>query len=524
MQGDGLPRAALYRRISQTDDEFDKVENQLALLRQFCAGKYEIVADYCDDGISAWREDVVRPQWQRLLLDVAAGKFDVIVATFENRLTRQMAEKVQLVGVCKTSGAFWHTLHEGRVDPSSDDEVLLAYIKGWQGQSEISNRTKAQRQRFDAEHAAGNPLWGVRPFGFVDDKEGRKAKQPFRTPHPTESPEVRWAYAQILEGKTLYSIMKDWNDRGVTTTRGNRWSYATLQQLLRRESNVGSYNGTPMNWEPLVSRDTFDAVRALLKRPERAATRVREPRWLMAGIARCGTCGAALRSAKGSDRRASWPVYRCSSTMSSGGGKQEEGSAPRLRHSSIKCAELDVCVRSAVASAFLFAPTSMLPGTAEDTAGLHRAQEELSAVRAALGEVAEAVGDPDFPVAVLKKKAAGLRERETQLVGEVESIVTRSAQSAMLMASSENLLRPGRRISIDALAEQKGRLEHRFDALPLEHRRTLVRALLRVTVHPGRRPERVELRHLVATSLNNAGDDFTLQEQNQIEQQSFRPG
>lgn len=499
MQEDRPLRAALYCRISETDDEFDKVENQLSILRPFCTkNNYDLVAEYCDDGVSAWRDDVTRPEWQRLLGDISKGMFDVIVATFENRLTRQLGEKVELLGLCKASGVSWHTVHDGPVDPTSSDAQLLTVIKGWQAQTEISSRSKAQRQRFDAERAAGNPLWGVRPFGFQKDR---------KTHHPTESAEVRWAYAQVLEGKTLYSIGKDWNARGITTSRGKTWSYATIHQLLRREANVAKWNGQRMSWEPLVDEDTFNAVQALLKRPERAVSRVREPRWLLAGIATCGTCGAPLRSAKGSDRKATYPVYRCSSTTTTPGPSApiigEDGK--RKRHGSVKCDELDKRVRSEVAAAFLFAPRDFLPGTADDFSDLQRAHAELASIRKSLEEVAEAVGDPDFPVAVLKKKAATLRQQEAALTDQIDEIASRSAQSAMLLHTTREFL-SGPRVSIDDAADRKAELEAQFASLPLHHQRTLVKALLDVQVETGRTPARLKITHKIAVSLNPEGE------------------
>src|SRR5690606_12400297 len=126
----------------------------------------------------------------------------------------------------------------------------------------------------------------------------------------------------------------------------------------------------------------------------------------------------------------SFPVYRCSSTMTTAGPSKplvsEDGK--RLRHGSVKCEELDRRVRSEVAAAFLFAPTDFLPGTADDRSDLQRAQTELAAVRASLDQVTEAVGDPDFQTAVLKKRAAALRDQEAALVAAVDEITNRSAQ------------------------------------------------------------------------------------------------
>lgn len=52
------------------------------------------------------------------------------------------------------------------------------------------------------------------------------------------------------------------------------------------------------------------------------------------------------------------------------------------------------------------------------------------------------------------------------------------------------------------MAAKQSAIRDRFDALPLEQRRTLVSSLLEVTVRKGRGPGRVGIVHKVATSLN----------------------
>lgn len=78
----------------------------------------------------------------------------------------------------------------------------------------------------------------------------------------------------------------------------------------------------------------------------------------------------------------------------------------------------------------------------------------------------------------------------------------------MLSDIRRGIDRPGR-VDVEAFAEYRAELGRRFDALPLEQRRELVRALLDVTVLPlvpkQYGPRRWVIVNKVVTSLN--GDD-----------------
>jgi len=61
-------------------------------------------------------------------------------------------------------------------------------------------------------------------------------------------------------------------------------------------------------------------------------------------------------------------------------------------------------------------------------------------------------------------------------------------------------------VSIAHAAELKMEYAARFDNLPLQHRRTLMRSLLDVRVDPGRGVDRVRIKHLAAPSLDQGFD------------------
>ncbi|HEX6682298.1 MAG TPA: recombinase family protein [Candidatus Limnocylindrales bacterium] len=78
---------------------------------------------------------------------------------------------------------------------------------------------------------------------------------------------------------------------------GAAWSAETLREILLRPRNAGLtvyrgeiLEGVAAPWEPIVSREVFEAVRTLLTDPERRTGPGAAPRWLGSGLYRCGKC------------------------------------------------------------------------------------------------------------------------------------------------------------------------------------------------------------------------------------------
>ena len=79
-------KVALYIRVSTQDQQ---VQNQLLPLRDYCARmSYEIVDEYVDEGWSG--KDTKRPDFERMLTDMRAKRFDCIVVWKIDRVGRSL--------------------------------------------------------------------------------------------------------------------------------------------------------------------------------------------------------------------------------------------------------------------------------------------------------------------------------------------------------------------------------------------------------------------------------------------------
>ena len=176
---------------------------------------------------------------------------------------------------------------DGSIDLSTDSGRLHARIMIAVAKAE--QERKAERQKLAFEQAAinGKRFTGCpRPFGYQDDHV---------TAHPVEGPAVAEACVALLGGGTISGIRREWIKLGLKppqqTQRGTSvWNRTSIRMILLnpRIAGLSAYHGEIVGqgqWEPLVPKETWRAVRGILDDP---------PASRRAG---CGRCWAGWRCA-----------------------------------------------------------------------------------------------------------------------------------------------------------------------------------------------------------------------------------
>ena len=161
-------RAALYARISETVSQQDKVSDQIAACRRLAARRgLVVVAEYSDDGISALGGKV-RPGFEALLDAASRREFDVILATEEERLARNVPEKAELQAVCMDAGVTWETERDGFVDPSTEAGEFFSTMRAAMGRMESRRKSSRQRSANADRASRGEPNPGRRRYAAQD--------------------------------------------------------------------------------------------------------------------------------------------------------------------------------------------------------------------------------------------------------------------------------------------------------------------------------------------------------------------
>lgn len=286
-------RAAIYARISE-----DRDETQLGVARQITdcqalAAKrgWQIVDRYVDNDLSAYKA-VKRPEWERLLADIAAGHVTAIVAYHLDRLTRQPRDLERFFDVCDRAGVRAMATVSGDIDLSTDDGRFHARIIGAVARKSSDDQSRRLRRKALELAQAGRPTGGgTRPFGFDADRV---------TIRPGEAQIIRELVDRFVGGESLRGLCADLNARHVHTPTGREWAPQVLRRLLAsaRISGQREHHGEiigPAAWEAIVTPEQTARVRAILADPSRRATRAARA-YPLKGVLRCAECSALLVS------------------------------------------------------------------------------------------------------------------------------------------------------------------------------------------------------------------------------------
>ncbi|HRO30596.1 recombinase family protein [Citricoccus sp.] len=310
----------VYARISRDDDGTALgVGRQLDDCRREAERRgWPITREFIDNDVSA-SSGRFRPEYEALMSAIRAGAIDALVVWDVDRLTRTPAELESFIDLADRHTVALASVG-GDVDLSTPQGRLTARIKGSVARHEVEQQSRRLKRKFQANAAQGQPH-GVVPFGYRREKITDDQGRPIGNRDviiPEEAAIIHEWYRRVLSGETLRSIAKDAKARGIRTRQGNPWPGVSIGRALRRPTYLGlrTHKGEvvgPGNWEPIIDRDTFDRVTAILTDPNRRPTRGPEPRYLGSGIYLCGRCGTGLRpivQAKDSPNYRA-PTYGC---------------------------------------------------------------------------------------------------------------------------------------------------------------------------------------------------------------------
>jgi len=315
-----MTAAAIYCRIS--DDRTGKglgVERQEAECRALAERLGFVVSEvYVDNDISAY-SGKNRPEFERLLRDnpqrVVVWHIDRLV-----RLTKELERVIE-------SGMDVYAVTAGQFDLSTPaGKAVAKTVTAW-AQYESEQKGERQRSAERQRAEAGKHHWRTRPFGYNLDG----------TPLEAEAALIRKAAVDIIAGRSLKAIAREWNDAGaLTPVIGKRGGKAWTGQMVRenvrhpRNAAIATHNGEVVGkgtWTPILTEDTHRAVTDTFA--VRATGVARHRTHLLTGVAKCAWCGGSVvffaNQSTGGKR---YGYYRCS----------------RVNHNSFKVAVADNAV------------------------------------------------------------------------------------------------------------------------------------------------------------------------------------
>lgn len=188
-----LKRCAIYTRKS-TEEGLEQAFNSLDAQREACAAYilsqahegWEEVREHYDDG--GWSGgNIDRPALKQLLVDVAAGKVDVIVVYKVDRLTRCLADFARIVDTLDKAGASFVSVTQAFNTTNSMGRLTLNVLLSF-AQFEREVTSERIRDKVAASKKKGMWMGGPVPLGYelgdrkllIDDDEAEIIRSIFR--------------------------------------------------------------------------------------------------------------------------------------------------------------------------------------------------------------------------------------------------------------------------------------------------------------------------------------------------------
>ncbi|WP_261574721.1 recombinase family protein [Frankia gtarii] len=210
-----------YGRMSHVDLDARVIDQLTRALKDAAAsdGDYFIAAAYGDDGLSAWREDVVRPEFEKFLAALRSGSYRIVVVWEESRITRDPrvgAEFGRIMQVIR--GKLIVTNGETR---SVYDFQRQRDRDAWHnavGKSVSESGTKSEwvRRAFEVKRERHEFLGRTVGFGWncMWVRKGKKVVGTWSV-NEEEAEWLREASRRVRAGEAIATVADDFYDRGL---------------------------------------------------------------------------------------------------------------------------------------------------------------------------------------------------------------------------------------------------------------------------------------------------------------------
>src|SRR4051794_13260421 len=144
-----------YGRLSRVPEtgELEKIETQLADTRKVIDRLGGALREELSDGLSAWKLNVRRPGWERLLERVESGESDGIVVWHTDRLFRQPRDLEKLIELANKG--FRVASAHGERDLSDPDDRFILRIEVAHAARSSDDTSRRLKRRFAGMREAG---------------------------------------------------------------------------------------------------------------------------------------------------------------------------------------------------------------------------------------------------------------------------------------------------------------------------------------------------------------------------------
>ena len=241
-------RCAIYCRLSKEDvnkrqPESESIQNQKDLLCRYAMEQdWDVYRYYCDEDYSG--ADAARPEFNRMLHDAAAGRFDIILCKSQSRFTRDMELVERYIhGLFPRWGIRFIAVADN-ADTELRGNKKARQINGLVNEWYLEDLSENVRMVLAHKRRSGQYLGSIPLYGYRKDPADRHR---LIIDEPAARV-VRLIFARFLAGLGPQRIARMLNEAETVNPTVYKkpdarcsalWNRATVSRILRNEMYAG---------------------------------------------------------------------------------------------------------------------------------------------------------------------------------------------------------------------------------------------------------------------------------------------
>ena len=301
-----MKNAVIYARYSSDRQNEMSITGQIAECRKFAEeNDLIILQEYIDRALTATSDK--RPSFLRMIEDSKDRYFDTILVYQFDRFARNKNDSGYYKKILADNGVKVVSAKEHIAEDSSGviTEGLIEVFAEYFSRQLSEKVTRGMYLRADQCKYNGGTL----TFGYAVDPDG------YYKLDEIKAPIIKEMFERIAQGETAISICRDFNERGIRTTKGNEFTKNSLQNILRNEKYKGIYifghERIPDGIPRIIDDDLFDEVQERLGN-KTISRRPAIEDYILTGKLYCGKCKELMIGTSGTSRSGrSYRYYIC---------------------------------------------------------------------------------------------------------------------------------------------------------------------------------------------------------------------
>lgn len=298
-----MPNAVIYARYSSDKQTEQSIEGQLRTCYAYAAQQgYAVIGEYIDRAKSAKNDD--REQFQRMIADSSKKQFQFIIVYKLDRFSRNRYDSAIYKRKLSNNGVKVVSATEP-ISDTGESRIVEALFEAMAEEYLVTLSDNVKRGMRESA-LNGKSTGGNIPFGYTIKDKRLSVDERLQSA-------VKWIFEAYAAGQSKTEIVKELQERGLRSTRGNPFTINNLTIILNNPMYTGKYTYKgefPRECPAIISAELFNKCK------ERSAAGKklmgRKPGkvdYLLTGKLFCGHCGDKMTGDCGTSRNGEVHYY-----------------------------------------------------------------------------------------------------------------------------------------------------------------------------------------------------------------------